>query len=160
MTELKLYNNNMIQVDTCDFDYLVEVKEFFTEFVEGFHFMPKYRSGQWDGKISVFNKGNKTFPYGLLFEFIKFHKTKFPYLPLYIPDDIKALFKGDDVKGTYDLKYEPRDYQLECIEAAIKARNNIFVCGTAGGKCLSGVYVVVETSDDDYKKYFSDCEKI
>ena len=108
----------------------------------------------------MFNKGNRTFPYGLLFEFIKFHKMTFPYLPLHIPDNIKALFKGDDLKGIYDLKYEPRDYQLECIDAAIKYKNNLFVCGTGGGKCVSNIYVDIETSEEDYEKYFSDCEKL
>ena len=46
MTELKLHNDNMIQVDTDDFEYLIELKKFFTEFVEGYIFMPKYKSGQ------------------------------------------------------------------------------------------------------------------
>ena len=46
MIELELYNGNMIQVNTMDFGYLVELKKFFTEYVENYIFMPKYRSGQ------------------------------------------------------------------------------------------------------------------
>ena len=72
-----------------------------------------------------------------------------------MPDEIKDLFRGDDLKGVYDLKYEPRDYQLECIEAAIKYRNNIIVSAVGSGKCCKGIEVEVEVSDEDYKNYFS-----
>jgi len=124
------------------------------EYVSDYIFMPLYKSGQWDGTISLFNKSNRTFPYGLLFDFVKFHKSKFPEKTVTIEDDIKSLFKGEDLDTVFDLKYEPRDYQLDCIQAAIKHRKNIFVISVGGGKCLSGVYVDIMVSEKDHKKYF------
>jgi len=137
-----------------DLGYLVELKNFFTEHVDGYVFMPLYKSGQWDGTVSLFNKHNRTFPYGLLFEFIKFHKKHFPELSVSIEDEIKALFKGEDLDTVFDLKYEPRDYQLDCIKAAIKHKKNIFVISVGGGKCLSGVELDIEISGEDHKKHF------
>lgn len=67
-----------------------------------------------------------------------------PIGQLKISNDIKKLYKGDDcpVKN-YDLLYDPnnRPYQLECIDAAIKYRNCIFLCGTGGGKSNILTYI-------------------
>ena len=44
-----------------------DLKEFFTDWVEGYRFMAKFRQGGWSGKISVM-ASNNTLPFGLLFE--------------------------------------------------------------------------------------------
>lgn len=142
MIHLELYKDNLIRVNTRDIGFLYEVKAFFTEQVEGYNFMPLYKSGQWDGTVSLFNTNNRTFPFGLLFEFIKFYKTSFDFMELTIDNNIKELFKGDaDLTQTFNLKYQPRPYQLECIEAAIKHRSCSLVVGTSGGKSLILSYI-------------------
>lgn len=45
LVEMELYQKNRIQVNTSDFGYLAELKKFLTEKVEGYMFMPKYKSG-------------------------------------------------------------------------------------------------------------------
>ena len=150
MINLKLYKNNLIQIDTKDIGFLYEVKSYFTEFVDGYTWMPLYKAGQWDGTVSVFNVNNRTFPFGLLFDFIKFWKQDYDFMPLTIDDDIKKLFKGDtNLTQTFDLKYKPRPYQQECIEAAIKNRSSIFVSGTGSGKSLVLSYIWKILNDND-----------
>jgi hypothetical protein len=46
MIELKLQKNNTIKIITEEFQFLKDIKEHFTEFVEGCFFMPLYKSGQ------------------------------------------------------------------------------------------------------------------
>jgi superfamily II DNA or RNA helicase len=142
MINLKLYKGNLIRVNTKDVGFLYEVKAFFTEHVEGYNFMPLYKAGQWDGTVSLFNTNNRTFPFGLLFDFIQFWKKSFDYMPLTVDPEIKQLFKGDEgLTREFDLKHEPRPYQLECIEAAIKHRSCSFLVGTSGGKSLILAYI-------------------
>lgn len=45
MIELELYKKNRIQVNTPDAGYLNELKKYFTEHVDGYMFMPKYKAG-------------------------------------------------------------------------------------------------------------------
>jgi hypothetical protein len=46
MIQLQLKDNNDIKIITEEFEFLKEVKEYFTEYVDGFMFMPKYKAGQ------------------------------------------------------------------------------------------------------------------
>ena len=43
-----------------------ELSEFFTFQVDGYKFTPAYRSGQWDGKIRMYDMHRKTLYVGLL----------------------------------------------------------------------------------------------
>ena len=152
VVNLSLYNGIHIKVDVDDLDYLRGLKDHLSEYVEGFLFMPLYKSGQWDGKRSFFNRSNKTFPYGLLTDFLKYHKEYGDH-DLSIDPAIKTLFKGDsDLTISYNLKYKPRPYQQDSIESAIKYRNNIIVVGTAGGKSLILSYIYKILSESGHIK--------
>jgi len=105
-----------------------------------------------NGKISVFKKQTRTFPYGLLFDVIRFTKTSFPDLKLVVSQDVKNLFKGISTKDNdYTLSLYPYDYQKDCVDILLKSSKGIVVVATAGGKSLIISYLI-----DIINKYVSD----
>ena len=59
----------------ADEGILREISEMFTFTVPGFRHMPKFRSGQWSGKISLFSEIKGLLYVGLLSNLYKFLKT-------------------------------------------------------------------------------------
>ena len=140
-----LKNDFTIQVNTSDNnrDYIDDLKEHLTDYVDGFRFMKKYKMGVWDGKISLFNRPTRSFPYGLLFDVIKFNKRIYPDLDIVVSPEVKSLYKGIDISNIkYDLKYYPYEYQKNCIEVLLKTGKGIINVATAGGKSLIIAYII------------------
>jgi len=141
-----------IRVDSGDRAYLKDVKEYFTDYVEGFRYLPKYKAGVWDGKISMFDVQTRSLPYGLTLDLLKFHKTKYPDIEIKMDKKIIDKFTGIDVELDYDLNIFPRPYQLECIETALKHRSSIIVAATASGKSGIIAYIVRTLMNNDLIK--------
>jgi len=140
-----------IKIDTLDTEYIRNVKEYFTEYVENYIHMQKYKSGQWNGKVCLFNN-NRTLPYGLLTEVVRFHKKNYANTTITISPDVLAMFKGASIELKYDLKYKPYDYQRDCIEAGIKYKSGIIVSATASGKSLMISYILQNLMDNNVIK--------
>jgi superfamily II DNA or RNA helicase len=140
---LKLKTPLTIQIQTDDCEYVSKMMDRFTKMVPGFQFMPQYRSGFWNGRVCMIDKFTLTFPYGILFDYIRIHKKEFPRNILKIDNKIKDLFKlSKEIEYYYDLKFEPRPYQLDCIEASLKHTKGIIRSATASGKSLVITYVI------------------
>jgi superfamily II DNA or RNA helicase len=140
---LRLKTPLTIQIETNDSEYVSKMMDSFTKMVPGFQFMPQYRSGFWNGKVCMIDKFTRTFPYGILFDYIRVHKKEFPRNTLNIDDDIKKLFKiNKKIKYSYDLKYKPRPYQQDCIESSLEYTKGIIRSATASGKSLVITYVI------------------
>jgi len=139
---LKLYDPISIRIETEDSGYLSMMKEEFTRYVPGYRFTPLYRSGHWDGRISMVDRMHSTFPYGILFDYIRTHRRAFPRYTLEIDDNVKALFKGPDIKLEYNLKLTPRPYQIDAITSSIKHTKGIIRSATASGKSLVIAYII------------------
>lgn len=132
-----------IQINTNNRDYITAIDKHLTDFVKGYRFMPKYKRGGWNGQISIFNRPNRSFPYGLLFEVIKYTKKEWNDLDLVISPDIKKMYKGlypSEIK--YNLTLTPYPYQQECIETLLKSSKGIVEVATAGGKSLIIAYII------------------
>lgn len=141
-----------IRLDTRNYEYLNKVKDHFTELVDGYMFMPLYKSGRWNGKKSLFNPNVRRLPYGLLTDLMKFTKDEFPDLTISADDDVKQLFKGMvNPDPTWKLKYYPYPYQEECICTALKYSKGLFSVVTAGGKSLIIAYVIKELLKENIK---------
>ena len=140
--KLKLANNLHIRILTEDRKYMINMREYFTQHVEGFQFMPAWRSGSWDGKICMINKVTNTIPYGLLFDFIRIHKKYFKNYKLVISDEVKQLFKGQKFIPRYNLSLKPYPYQKECIRACLNYTKGIIRSSTSSGKSLIISYIV------------------
>jgi len=138
-----LYDNLNIQINTNNRYYINAVDKHLTDFVKGYLFMPKYKKGGWNGTISIFNRAKRSFPYGLLFEVLRYTKKDWGDLELKASDDVKALFRGitvDSIKK--DLVLTPYPYQQECINALLKSSKGIVEVATAGGKSLIIAYLI------------------
>ena len=131
----------MCGIKTDDHKYLKGMKEEFTRTVPGFQFMPQYRAGNWNGRVCMINP-NRTFPYGILMDYIRIHKKNFLEVPIEIDEDVKKLFKGPALKLKYDLALKPRPYQKDCIESAIRTTKGIIRSATASGKSLVIAYIL------------------
>jgi len=146
MIKLKLYNKLWIQIETENREYLLAVKNYFSDFVDGYFHMPKYKAGVWDGKIYIFDWFNKCLPYGLLTDLISFHKKYFSNLKLEISDDIKNLFnsKISNIEPEQCKLWNLREYQDESVRKAIKYKKGILRICTSGGKTLI-IYSIIST---------------
>lgn len=149
-----------IKIQTDDDDYLGLLKEQFTYYVDGFRFTPQYKSGGWNGKVCLI-KSDGSMPYGLLTEVIKVNKREFPRMTLIIDDDVKKLFKGDELFiKQKELLYIPYPHQLDCIKKALKYTKGIIRSSTASGKCSFDIEIEVEMDDDLYYEKFRDFENL
>jgi len=156
MIKLTLLPNLRIQIDTDDYDYLRDIKEYFSEYVEGFQFMPAWKAGQWDGKTTLFASSSRSIPYGILTHYLRYHKRTWPEKKISASKEIKELFKGTKIKPKYDLNLQPYDYQQDCIEAALEYSKCIIRSATASGKCTKDLEIEIEIDDDVFLQFFSD----
>jgi superfamily II DNA or RNA helicase len=131
-----------IQINTDNIQYLRDVRDYFSDYVEGFMHMPAFKNSGWDGKVSMMNVSKRTLPYGLLIDFIRFHKKEHPELELKIEEDALSFFRGPDYHTTYNLKYVPHYYQDDCIKAGLHYRRGIIRSATASGKSLIISYII------------------
>ena len=139
---LTLYDPHTIQIQTEDMDYYDMMCDEFTRYVEGFRFVPAYKTGNWNGKICMIQEYKRTFPYGILMDYIRVHKDHFPRNPLKIDPEVIALFRGPKLNIEYNLALYPRPYQQDCIEAALLHTKGIIRSATASGKSLVIGYII------------------
>lgn len=115
------------------------VKSSMTAKPKGYQFMPSYRHGHWDGNICLF-EDNNTFPSGLLFMAAN---------ELQEADiDFEVIDNQPDVEVLLDLDlagYEPRDYQIDAIQAALEYRRGILKMATNSGKTLVTAGIIKST---------------
>lgn len=145
----ELQDNLYIRVDTEHYDYIKAVESELTEYVKGYMHMPKFRAGHWNGKVSLFKRPTRTFPYGLLLKVIRMTKKEFPELTMEVSDAVKALFVGisfDNFKD--DLKFPCYDYQKLAIETAVTRSKGICQLPTASGKSLVITHIIKHISEN------------
>jgi superfamily II DNA or RNA helicase len=140
--KLTLFDPLTIQIQTDDIDYLDMMRDEFTRYVSGFRFVPAYKSGAWNGKVSMIHEFRRTFPYGILLDYMRTHKRNFKRISLELDPKVTELFKGPDLNINYNLKYYPRPYQKDCIEAALTHTKGIIRSATASGKSLVIAYII------------------
>jgi superfamily II DNA or RNA helicase len=148
MINVNKFDNLHIKIKTDDYHYIKNLRDYFSEYVEGYVFMPKFQSGVWNGKVCLFNMTNKTLPYGLLTDFIRFHKKNYPDVELTIDKDILNMFKSIGINVEYNLSLYPRDYQIDCIEACLNHTKGIIRSATASGKSLIISYIIKALLDN------------
>lgn len=125
---------------------LYEIYERFSFFVPGYKFMPKYKSGFWDGKVKLFNLKTRLFYIGLLEDLIEWAETEDYELEI---DD--ALLNQREMTADHLEKFikylkipeskTPRDYQKTAILDAINNRRGGFLSPTSSGKSLI-IYII------------------
>jgi len=142
MVKITLHNQLYLKFHTKEIQYLRALKEHFSDFSPGYLFDPRFRSGIWDGRVSVFNGRDRTLAYGLLAEFLRFHKNMFSSLKLEIDPGVKCLFTKVNKDIEYNLNLEPRPYQKTCVERALKYSKGIIRAATAAGKSAAISFII------------------
>ena len=99
---LELYRDIRIKIHTNSQSYMKAMKKAFTHKVKDYYWMPKYQAGVWNGETCLITKSG-TFPYGLLLDYLREHKKEHPDVQLEVDDEVKHLFKGEDLEINYDL---------------------------------------------------------
>lgn len=139
-----------------------EIREEFTFFVPGYKFMPKYRSGIWDGKIRIFDYGKRLLPAGLWHRLKKFAKARNYEIEIEdstygSPDDKiqvdpKKIMKFIDSLDLHSggKQITIRDYQFDAICTAISERRCILLSPTGSGKSLI-IYVLTRWYQENYE---------
>lgn len=142
MIEFLLHDPLNIKIETDNWDYLRAIKDNFSYYAHNYKFMPRYKSGIWDGKISLFNASNQTIPYGLMLDLLKYHKKEWNDVEYSISPEVKSLYVGITPEYNKDLLFEPYDYQDDCITSCIKTSKGIIRSATASGKSIMISYVL------------------
>lgn len=122
-----------------------EMAEYFTFEVPGARYMPKYRSGIWDGKIRLLDTRSGRLYTGLVPNLENFANSR-GYKVIKtgfgdIENDEHLLIKLNKYIKDLNLhangqKIEVRDYQLRGVIESITNQRNILVSPTASGKSL------------------------
>lgn len=119
----------------------------FTHTAPNYQFHPKYKRGQWDGKIRIYNRGNNTLPYGLWMDLLKCCKEN--NIEYEVDSSLVAEIKPRDITDfdKYALaginkKYIPRDYQRIGAEEALINGRGIIEFATGSGKTLTLFLVI------------------
>lgn len=139
-----IFKDNSFSVIDADENILMDLWEQFSFFVPGYRFMPKFKSGIWDGKIRLINIAKREFPTGLIGQVIKWCQDNNLE---YVVDERFFPSKKDNTKEINDFisgihfwskgkEIYPRDDQKYAILRAIEQKRCINVCPTSFGKSL------------------------
>lgn len=139
--EIKIhyYNEIYMRIETerC-IEY--ELRDEFSFFANNYQFNPKFKHGNWDGKIRMYNGRDKTLYIGLLYDLYVFAKKN--GYKIVINQDDKNQFKP---AVAFDLEwvdmfnsgmslYALKPYQQSAFEQAIKHNKSLILSPTGSGK--------------------------
>ena len=151
MSHLKISKKNEVYLKIeAEPHVFQELSDKFTFEVPNAKFMPQYRKKYWDGKIRLFSTATGEIYVGLLDKVISFCEqynytyefidSKFYGVPFEVDELVSKEGVSDYMKRI--SKYEPRDYQINGVYAALKYNRKLLISPTASGKSLM-IYSVI-----------------
>ncbi len=125
-------------------EHISHLSDKFAFFTPNYFFHPRYKLGQWDGKIRYFQKTGKTYV-NLLDRILPLviklgYKIKMEDLrkaDRVRPPDIDKNFFSNIINPMTGEPWEVRDYQIELVNTLFEAGNGIAIAGTGAGKAQS-----------------------
>ncbi|UPW37901.1 tail completion protein [Escherichia phage vB_EcoM_ESCO10] len=127
----------------CDDSTFFELRDYFSFEADGYKFNPKYRYGQWDGRIRLLDY-NRKLPYGLVSQMRKF-ADQFEYQLWIDPriteteeiseTELKEWIASKEIYSG-NTKIEPHWYQADAVFNGLKHRRRILNLPTSAGKSL------------------------
>lgn len=139
MTDVVIRPLNQLYVRLeCDAGLGYELAEEFSFYVQGYKFMPSFKSGRWDGRIKLFNRQTHQIYKGLLPKVVAWLKEQ--NYTFTIED--KALLRPQipyikDWLANNWAKYGklvPNEHQVQNIEAALELNQALILSPTSSGK--------------------------
>ena len=149
MIIIEVYNNKSLLYDESkdngklDFNYHEALRNELSYSVPAAEWSQKYKQGIWDGKISLYNKKEQSFPTGLctrvknLFEILNIN---FKFV-----DKRKKPEKNYPVLCDFGNK-ELRDYQINSGLASSKFQRGMLALCTGAGKTMTSCYIFNQLS--------------
>lgn len=136
---LKFLNHTHCQAVT-DRGTLMELADALTWKAENYRYHPKYKSGMWDGNISLVNRVTGVCYIGLAQRIKKFceqRKYEFTFDPELYHDNI-SVKEVEDLIESLNLPewVEIRDYQVDATVKCLRSRRRTLVSPTGSGKSL------------------------
>lgn len=135
----RLRDYAMLEVDV-ESGIAAELSDYFSFFVPGYKFMPAYKNKVWDGKIKLFNRMTGELNAGLYVYLLKFASersyvvdTEESRFGFPVPEQ-QPLHNMTDLLSDATLPFQPRDYQYDAIETALKRTRAILLSPTGSGK--------------------------
>lgn len=122
-----------------------EIKDHFTFEAPNARFSPKYKSGLWDGKISLFKHGKlyvglgdrlKHFCDARGYQYVS-HARQYD-CPFSNQDEIQDFLDTLGIPEQFDV----RDYQLDAFQRATEAHRALFLSPTSSGKSLMIYHII------------------
>ena len=141
MITIEKINNVNLRITSDDYGCLQELGDFFTFEVPGYKFMPSYRSGQFDGKIRMYDLHRKTLYVGLL-KYVHDFAERNSYKVNYINEEVRPIVTHQEVLDYANWlkpssRGEPitiRDYQVDAVHKALSDERVLLLSPTASGK--------------------------
>ena len=144
MHDIKVLFENYSHVRIeCDESVFYELRDYFSFEADGYKFNPKFKYGQWDGRIRLLDY-NRKLPFGLALQVKKFCE-QFDYSFFMDPKIMEKeeidpkqfecwLSELEIYSGTN--KIEPHWYQKQAVLEGLNNRRNILNLPTSAGKSL------------------------
>ena len=160
MIQLYKVDSAFIKI-TGDYDDLQIIGNHFTVNAPNYWFHPKYKSGQWDGRIRYMNWTTGQLPFGLFGDLmgcidqneieVEIDETLLKEVDdMNISDFEKFAFKNMNPDYLPDGPKAVRDYQLEGAKLSLEAKRGLLEHATRSGKSLTSFMMV----NYIYNKYF------
>ena len=130
-----------LKVECPDDGLAKDLFDFFSFTVPNAKFMPSYRNKWWDGKVRLFSIKTRKIYIGLLpyiDEFCKERGYEFEGIQDVIGNKNPNRLGAEQQQWLVDLDlpFEPRDYQIDAFNTAIKYGRQLLLSPTASGKSL------------------------
>ena len=146
---VRLKDHSMLYVD-CEAGFAAELSDYFSFFVPGYKFMPMYKNKVWDGKVKLFNRMTGELNAGLYVYLLKFASERSYSVDteesdqygLPVPQRLRPEHMEELLKDA-SLPFQPRDYQYDAIETALKRTRAILLSPTGSGKSFM-IYLIME----------------
>lgn len=133
-------NDVYIRLSCSDSGILQEIHEYFSFDVPSARYTPKFKSGQWDGKIRLFNVRSRTLYLGLFDTLKKFAESRSYTIsqssPVESSDIVTSQFIDHIPLHAAGSEIKPKDYQIEGITHALSKRRAVLLSPTGSGKSL------------------------
>lgn len=138
-------NNVYAHISTNHPSILGDLYNYFSVYVEGYKFMPKYKMGIWDGKVHFMERNGK-FPIGLLkqvYKFLEINQLK-PEIDINLNQRMDVTGDIVDITNEWmDDKFVPYHYQMEGAVKALKYGRCILEHATSAGKSLTMSMIIM-----------------
>lgn len=138
LTDVVVHYENQLKVRIqCSQSIMYEMHEAFSFFVQGYKFTPQFKSGRWDGRVSMLDLRSKQLFRGLLPKLETWCETNEYSLSYSDPASLAPKLHFDtaylaDCSGIG--KFTPKDYQANAVSIGLSKNQQLLLSPTASGK--------------------------